>query len=121
QAVERRGPERRDEALRAAREGAGPADRTGRAQAPRDDAVAPQARCPAPGGAGDDEGDREGRGGGREMRTVRVFDTTLRDGEQAPGASLDQSAKVRAAQAIASLGVDILEAGFPAASAGEFE
>ena len=55
------------------------------------------------------------------MRTVRVFDTTLRDGEQAPGASLDQSAKVRAAQAIASLGVDILEAGFPAASAGEFE
>src|SRR5256886_5653845 len=55
------------------------------------------------------------------MRTVRVFDTTLRDGEQAPGASLDQSAKVRAAQAIASLGVDILGAGFPAASAGEFE
>src|SRR5437879_7334083 len=55
------------------------------------------------------------------MRTVKVFDTTLRDGEQSPGASLDQNAKVRAAQAIASLGVDILEAGFPAASAGEFE
>src|SRR5438552_6303834 len=54
-------------------------------------------------------------------RTVRVFDTTLRDGEQAPGASLGQAAKVRAAHAIADLGVDVLEAGFPAASAGEAE
>src|SRR5437588_221223 len=54
-------------------------------------------------------------------RTVTVFDTTLRDGEQAPGASLGQAAKVRAAHAIADLGVDVLEAGFPAASAGEAE
>src|SRR5205823_14309344 len=54
-------------------------------------------------------------------RTVTVFDTTLRDGEQAPGASLGQAAKVRAAHAIADLGIDVLEAGFPAASAGEAE
>src|SRR5437870_13210560 len=54
-------------------------------------------------------------------RTVTVFDTPLRDGEQAPGASLGQAAKVRAAHAIADLGVDVLEAGFPAASAGEAE
>ena len=52
-------------------------------------------------------------------RNVRVFDTTLRDGEQAPGASLTAAAKLRIAKALADLGVDVIEAGFPAASDGE--
>jgi 2-isopropylmalate synthase len=55
------------------------------------------------------------------MRTVTVFDTTLRDGEQAPGASLSPDAKFLVAKALAELGVDVIEAGFPAASAGEAE
>src|SRR2546428_4017204 len=55
------------------------------------------------------------------MRKVAVFDTTLRDGEQAPGASLSPHAKFLVARALADLGVDVLEAGFPAASAGEAE
>ncbi|MBK8010110.1 MAG: 2-isopropylmalate synthase [Deltaproteobacteria bacterium] len=46
---------------------------------------------------------------------VRVFDTTLRDGEQSPGATMSESEKLRVAYALASLGVDIIEAGFPAA------
>ncbi len=54
-------------------------------------------------------------------RSVRVFDTTLRDGEQAPGASLPSRDKLRVAEALAALGADIIEAGFPAASAGEAE
>lgn len=53
------------------------------------------------------------------MRRIRVFDTTLRDGEQAPGASLPFADKVRIAKALEELGVDIVEAGFPAASQGE--
>ncbi len=53
------------------------------------------------------------------MRQIQVFDTTLRDGEQAPGASLSAASKLRFAQALADLGVDVIEAGFPAASAGE--
>ncbi|HEV8535357.1 MAG TPA: 2-isopropylmalate synthase [Candidatus Limnocylindria bacterium] len=55
------------------------------------------------------------------MRKVTVFDTTLRDGEQAPGASLSPQAKFLVAKALADLGVDVIEAGFPAASAGEAE
>src|SRR5216683_1880220 len=55
------------------------------------------------------------------MRQVSIFDTTLRDGEQAPGASLSAHAKFLVARAIADLGVDVLEAGFPAASVGEAE
>jgi 2-isopropylmalate synthase len=55
------------------------------------------------------------------MRKVNVFDTTLRDGEQAPGASLSSEAKFLVARALADLGVDVIEAGFPAASAGEAE
>ena len=47
---------------------------------------------------------------------VRIFDTTLRDGEQSPGASLTADEKVFLAQRLAALGVDVLEAGFPAAS-----
>jgi 2-isopropylmalate synthase len=52
---------------------------------------------------------------------VAVFDTTLRDGEQAPGYSLDVSSKLAMARALDSLGVDILEAGFPIASPADSE
>lgn len=52
---------------------------------------------------------------------VRVFDTTLRDGEQSPGASLDSAEKLEIARQLARLGVDIMEAGFPAASPGDAE
>src|SRR5881396_3300851 len=55
------------------------------------------------------------------MRRVTIFDTTLRDGEQAPGASLSPQAKFLVAKALADLGVDVIEAGFPAASVGEAE
>ncbi len=51
---------------------------------------------------------------------VRIFDTTLRDGEQAPGFSMDRAAKFRMAQALEALGVDVLEAGFPQASPDDF-
>ena len=52
---------------------------------------------------------------------VLIFDTTLRDGEQAPGCSMTQPEKLRVARALAELGVDIIEAGFPAASRGDWE
>ena len=52
---------------------------------------------------------------------VRIFDTTLRDGEQSPGASMNLEEKLRIAAALESLGVDIIEAGFPIASTGDFE
>jgi 2-isopropylmalate synthase len=52
---------------------------------------------------------------------VRIFDTTLRDGEQAPGIALTRHEKVEIAEQLARLGVDILEAGFPISSQGEFE
>ncbi|MEO1992925.1 MAG: 2-isopropylmalate synthase [Pirellulales bacterium] len=54
-------------------------------------------------------------------RTIRIFDTTLRDGEQSPGASMNHTEKLEIAQALGSLGVDIIEAGFPIASPGDFE
>jgi len=54
-------------------------------------------------------------------RTIRVFDTTLRDGEQSPGASMNLTEKMEVAQALVQLGVDIIEAGFPIASPGDFE
>ena len=47
---------------------------------------------------------------------VYIFDTTLRDGEQSPGATMNLEEKVSLAQQLESLGVDIIEAGFPAAS-----
>ncbi|HEY5037517.1 MAG TPA: 2-isopropylmalate synthase, partial [bacterium] len=52
---------------------------------------------------------------------VYIFDTTLRDGEQAPGASLNTEEKMKIAIQLEKLGVDIIEAGFPAASPGDFE
>ncbi len=52
---------------------------------------------------------------------IRIFDTTLRDGEQAPGCSMTLGEKLRVAKALAELNVDIIEAGFPAASPGDFE
>ena len=52
---------------------------------------------------------------------VKIFDTTLRDGEQSPGISLDVAEKLEIAEQLARLGVDIIEAGFPIASPGDFE
>ena len=52
---------------------------------------------------------------------VLIFDTTLRDGEQSPGISLNASEKLEIAQQLARLGVDVIEAGFPIASPGDFE
>ena len=52
---------------------------------------------------------------------VRIFDTTLRDGEQSPGATLNMDEKLEIARQLARLGVDIIEAGFPIASPGDFE
>lgn len=52
---------------------------------------------------------------------VRIFDTTLRDGEQSPGASMTSKEKLDVARQLAKLGVDIIEAGFPAASKDDFE
>ena len=51
---------------------------------------------------------------------VRIFDTTLRDGEQSPGCSMNLGEKLRAARKLEALGVDIIEAGFPIASDGDF-
>ncbi|NOU22438.1 MAG: 2-isopropylmalate synthase, partial [Methyloglobulus sp.] len=50
-----------------------------------------------------------------------IFDTTLRDGEQSPGASMTRDEKIRIARALERLKVDVIEAGFPAASPGDFE
>src|SRR4029434_3129001 len=60
--------------------------------------------------------------GGDPMPQTRVsiFDTTLRDGEQSPGCSMNLTEKVRMAQKLQDLGVDIIEAGFPIASEGDF-
>ena len=52
---------------------------------------------------------------------LRIFDTTLRDGEQSPGCSMTQTQKLRFAFALAELKVDVIEAGFPQASIGDFE
>ena len=52
---------------------------------------------------------------------VKVFDTTLRDGEQSPGATLTSAEKLKIARSLSRLGVDIMEAGFPAASPDDLE
>lgn len=56
-----------------------------------------------------------------EPDRVRIFDTTLRDGEQSPGISLNAAEKLEIAQQLSRLGVDIIEAGFPISSPGDFE
>ena len=53
-------------------------------------------------------------------KDVVIFDTTLRDGEQAPGNSLTPEEKLRLARQLDALGVDVMEAGFPAASEGDY-
>jgi 2-isopropylmalate synthase len=53
--------------------------------------------------------------------SVLIFDTTLRDGEQSPGATLNVEEKLEIARQLSRLGVDICEAGFPIASPGDFE
>ncbi len=60
-------------------------------------------------------------GGGVSAGKIRIFDTTLRDGEQAPGAGLTAAEKLEVARQLARLHVDVIEAGFPAASPGDFE
>jgi 2-isopropylmalate synthase len=52
---------------------------------------------------------------------VQIFDTTLRDGEQSPGVRLDTSQKLEIGRALVELGVDVIEAGFPISSPGDFE
>jgi 2-isopropylmalate synthase len=54
------------------------------------------------------------------MKRIIIFDTTLRDGEQSPGASLDVNSKIEIARQLTRLGVDVIEAGFPIASKGDF-
>jgi len=54
------------------------------------------------------------------MRKIKIFDSTLRDGEQAPGASLNREQKLEIAKQLARLGVDVIEAGFAASSVGDF-
>src|SRR5262249_33207948 len=58
---------------------------------------------------------------GAPMDVVRIFDTTLRDGEQSPGFSMNTEEKIRMAKQLAKLGVDIIEAGFPISSRGDLE
>ena len=56
-----------------------------------------------------------------QAKAIRIFDTTLRDGEQSPGASMNIEEKLRIAHQLEKLNVDIFEAGFPIASEGDFE
>lgn len=55
------------------------------------------------------------------MEKIRIFDTTLRDGEQSPGASMNLDEKIRLARQLERLNVDVIEAGFPSSSPGDFE
>lgn len=57
----------------------------------------------------------------KTVRTIKIFDTTLRDGEQSPRASMNVEEKLQLARQLARLGVDIIEAGFAISSAGDFE
>lgn len=56
-----------------------------------------------------------------ELKTIKIFDTTLRDGEQSPGNSMNIEEKLRVAKQLQKLNVDVIEAGFPIASEGDFE
>ena len=57
----------------------------------------------------------------KEKNKVLIFDTTLRDGEQSPGATMSLAQKIEIASLLDEMGVDIIEAGFPIASEGDFE
>ena len=57
----------------------------------------------------------------QDPNRVIIFDTTLRDGEQSPGASMNLEEKLRIAQVLEEMGVDVIEAGFPAGSDHEIE
>ncbi len=57
----------------------------------------------------------------KQLKKIKIFDTTLRDGEQSPGASMNIEEKLNLARQLARLGVDVIEAGFPIASEGDFE
>src|SRR5689334_5459045 len=57
----------------------------------------------------------------KKPEKVIVFDTTLRDGEQSPGASMNREEKLQVARALERLRVDVIEAGFPIASPGDFD
>ena len=105
-------------------------DRGGRRRVPRLPGQAARgALVPARGGgagAADDDAVAAQRGEGAAVVTadpdvVRFFDTTLRDGEQAPGIALTKDEKVEIAEQLARLNVDILEAGFAISSDGEFD
>jgi 2-isopropylmalate synthase len=65
-----------------------------------------------------DQARENGKGNGKPV--IRIFDTTLRDGEQSPGCSMGIQSKLRMARQLANLGVDIIEAGFPIASEDDF-
>src|SRR5215213_8577866 len=67
------------------------------------------------------EEQRPSREGENDMEHVQIFDTTLRDGEQSPGISLNTAEKLEIAHQLGRLGVDVIEAGFPIASPGDFE
>src|SRR5512133_1315403 len=56
-----------------------------------------------------------------DKQIIRIFDTTLRDGEQSPGNSMNIEEKLRVAKQLQKLNVDVIEAGFPIASEGDFE
>ena len=60
-------------------------------------------------------------GAARSTQRVVIFDTTLRDGEQSPGASMNLAQKLEVARALDLLGVDVIEAGFPITSPDDFE
>ena len=64
--------------------------------------------------------DQSADGKNAEPRLIRIFDTTLRDGEQSPGASMNLAEKLEVAGLLQEMGVDIIEAGFPIASPGDF-
>ena len=55
-----------------------------------------------------------------QTNRVIIFDTTMRDGEQSPGASMTKEEKIRIARQLEKMGVDVIEAGFAAASPGDF-
>ncbi len=68
-----------------------------------------------------DSGHRPHTNSTRDANRVVIFDTTLRDGEQSPGASMNLDEKLRVAEVLEAMGVDVIEAGFPIASNGDYE